>query len=96
MRIRTLADTGPRVPGGRYFCGYWQHEYMVDAIYTTVHRSEDGSRWIDGATWFHVTWIPSEDAIHPRASDQWRGEGYRKGSHCTAWDARNDVVVRQP
>src|SRR5690349_20848454 len=92
----TAPEYGPQQPGGRYFCGYWHHEYTVDAMRTTVHLSDDGSRWIPGATWYDVTWIPSEDAIHPRASAQWRGEGYRKGTHCTSWDARRDEIVSQP
>lgn len=90
------SEYGPMVPGGRYLCGYWQHEYTLDALYVTVHRSEDGTRWIPGVTWFDVTWIPSEDALDPRASSQWVGDGYRKGRHCTMWDMRNDKIVSQP
>jgi hypothetical protein len=85
MARRTQAQADPRKVGGRYFCGYWRHEYMVDAI-------DD----IDGVRWVTVTWIPSEDAVHPMASDQWRGDGYRKGRHCTMWDRRNDVIVSEP
>ena len=95
----TTPDHGPQRPGGRYFCAYWRHEYMVDTMFTTVHAVTDAAgaaRWIPGATWYDVTWIPSEDAIHPRASDQWRGDGYRAGRHCTAWDAHRDQVVSQP
>ena len=95
----TTPEHGPQQPGGRYFCAYWQHEYTVDAMYTTVHPMRDDAngafRWIPGSTWYNVTWIPSEDAIHPRASAQWRGDGYRKGSHCTSWDARRDEIISQ-
>jgi hypothetical protein len=72
-RARVLAQVtdraiGPQVPGGRYFCGYWQAEYTVDAIACTL----------DGTALFTVTWADG-----------------RRGSHCTAWDARADRVVRQ-
>jgi len=83
--MTALAETDPRKPGGRYFCGYWQQEYTVTA--TEV---------IHGVLWLDVTWIPSEDARHPRASAQWRGDGYRKTRHCTAWDARRDEIISQP
>ena len=83
---KTHAQTDPRKVGGRYFCGYWRHEYRVDAISTR-----------DGAVlWFDVTWIPTEDATHPRASAQWRGDGYHKTRHCTTWDARRDEIVSEP
>ena len=84
----------PRVPGGRYFCGYWHHEYRVDAMFTTVYRAEDDSRWIPGTTFFDVTWIPTEDATHPRASDQWRGDGYHQTRHCTSWDKRDEIITQ--
>jgi hypothetical protein len=87
----------PRVVGGRYFSGYWAHEYTVDVMFTTVDPFTDergGFRWLRGTTWFWVTWIPSEDAVHPRVSGQWRGEGYHSGQHCTAWDRRDEVVCQ--
>ena len=92
------AQTDPRMPGGRYFSAYWAHEYTVDAMFTTIDPFTDdrgGFRWLRGTTFYYVTWVPSEDATHPRQSQQWRGEGYRKGRHCTSWD-RRDEIVSQP
>lgn len=85
MARKTQAETDPRKVGGRYFSAYWAHEYTVDAIDET-----------SGVKWFTVTWIPTEDATHPRQSEQWRGEGYRTGRHCTAWDGRRDQIVAEP
>ena len=85
MARRTQAQTDPRKVGGRYFGAYWAHEYRVDAI--------DES---NGARWFTVTWIPTEDATHPRASEQWIGDGYHQTRHCTPWDARRDEIVSEP
>jgi hypothetical protein len=84
--------------GGRYFSGYWAHEYTVDVMFTTVDPFTDERgrfRWLRGTAWFEVTWIPSEDALHPRVSGQWRGAGYERGRHCTPWD-RRDEIVSQP
>lgn len=92
----TALEHGPQEPGGRYFCGYWAHEYTVDAMWTLVYRAGDDTRWIPGPTWYAVTWVPSEDATHPRQSPQWRGEGYRRGTHCTNWDAQRDEIVAHP
>jgi hypothetical protein len=87
------------MPGGRYFSAYWAHEYTVDSMFTTIDpaRGADGSfvRWNRGTTFFDVTWIPSEDAVHPRQSSQWRGDGYHATRHCTSWD-RRDEIVSQP
>jgi hypothetical protein len=95
----TTAETGPQVPGGRYLCAYWAHEYVIDAMFTAVHHVTDASgasRWIPGATWYDVTWIPAEDAVSVRASEQWRGSGYQRGRHCTSWDHQRDQIVSQP
>jgi len=85
MARRTQAQADPREVGGRYFCNYWRHEYRVDAIDET-----------NGIKWFTVTWIPTEDATHPRQSEQWRGDGYHQSRHCTAWDSRSDEIVSEP
>ena len=75
--------TDPRQVGGRYFSAYWAHEYRVDAIDIA-----------GGTTWYTVTWIPTEDATHPRASQQWTGDGYHQTRHCTPWDRRDQIVSR--
>lgn len=99
-RASTIPARDPRQPGGRYFSGYWRHEYTVDVMFCTVYPSRDDAtgafRWVPGVTWYGITWIPSELAMHPRASAQWRGEGHRSGRHCTMWDAHRDEVVSQP
>lgn len=86
---------GPCKPGGRYICGYWQHEYEVISI------QYDGNGDQRSIT---VRWVPWEDSTEPyksaqqfpRISRQWEGEGYRTGTHMTSWDNRNDTVVSQP
>ena len=85
----------PRMPGGRYFSAYWAREYEVTRMYSTVHRSEDDTRYLPGTTWLDVLWLDSAEAIHPRVSDQWRGNGYERTTHCTSWD-RRDEIVSQP
>ena len=85
MARKTQAQTDPRKVGGVYFCNYWRHEYRVDAIDNR-----------NGVLWFTVTWIPTEDATHPRQLEQWRGDGYHQTRHCTAWNARSDEIVSQP
>jgi len=92
---KTQAQTDPRMVGGRYFSAYWAREYEVTRMYSTVHRAEDDSRWVPGATWLDVLWLDAAEAIHPRVSDQWRGNGYERTTHCTAWD-RRDEIVSQP
>jgi hypothetical protein len=59
QRTRAEADarlTGPRVPGGRYLSAYWQQEYTVLAMWSTL----DGwpgvrIQWADGRTVEHCT-----------------------------------------
>lgn len=57
---------GPRVVGGRYYCGYWGQEYTVTAIefpkdWRKVAITCD---WQDGTTTTHATaWNSKRDRV---------------------------------
>lgn len=57
---------GPRVPGGRYRSAYWQQEYTVLAVWSTL----DGSwpwllvQWENGRTSEHCTpWAKRDQVV---------------------------------
>jgi hypothetical protein len=60
------AANGPRVPGGRYLCGYWQEEYEVLSFGAGMCGSDWSVtvRWADGRTTTHCTaWDPRRDRV---------------------------------
>jgi hypothetical protein len=77
---KTLAQSGPRIVGGRYFNGYWAQEYTVTAV-----------ELIDGVKWITCAWHPKSESTHLMVSDQW--DETRVTRHCTPWDARRDQVL---
>ena len=71
---------GPQVVGGRYYCGYWRNEYVVDRIWTT---RDNPLGWSDWAIEVHdVTEINTGNPTvgSPRI-------------HCTAWEPKQDRVL---
>jgi hypothetical protein len=51
----------PRVPGGRYYCGYWGMEYTV------LKRVER-----NGVSWFRDQWADGRATEHCTPWDPWR------------------------
>jgi len=71
QRTRAMAEAnaraiGPRVPGGRYLCGYWQEEYTVERI---ASMRDDATpvfvvTWADGHMTSHATpWDARADRV---------------------------------
>ena len=56
---------GPQQVGGRYFCGYWQQEYVVLGLRTEPRSTWSITvRWADGITGTHCTsWDPRADRV---------------------------------
>jgi hypothetical protein len=79
------AMTDPRRPGGRYLSAYWRLEYDVTA--TEIRR---------GTLWVTCTWLPPGPDSHPLVSRQYAEDPMRTTVHCTPWDPRRDIVIRQP
>ena len=85
-RRKPLARTDPRTVGGHYLSGYWRQEYTVTA--TEIR---------DGTLWLTCQWHPWTPASHPQASNQWSDpRDAHITTHCTAWDARRDVIISTP
>jgi len=67
-------------------CDYWRHEYIVDAMYSTVRGRQ---------VWTVARWLPTTIDSHPNASWQWKDDQEHTTVHCTRWDPK-DIIISQP
>lgn len=71
MREANVISTNdPRKPGGRYWSGYWQEEYTVEAMFSQIRPEIPGWGHSDG--WMTVRWADGHTTTHCTAWDERR------------------------
>jgi hypothetical protein len=64
MTTASSPAADPRVPGGRYFCGYAQLAYQVLAAERRQGFTWFACAWADGTVTTHATaWDPRRDVV---------------------------------